>query len=166
MVTLDIFVRDNPNIYLYLMLIIVNMMLALVIVGYPFALLVKTPYFFPLVTGFQPLVLIGVFVETLALRWSYGTAYWFVCTIRSAGHRIVFDWIVCWHQRTAPCSFIFARCSMQQHRPQNCLGRTRTNRKKRLHLPSFDDKRRGNPLLVWHIHEVIHPCSDVKDPKS
>lgn len=67
----DLFVRDNPNLYLNLMLMIVNFIVFLVIVGYPFSLVVYTPSFFPIVPCFQPVCLIGVFVLVSSFRTAY-----------------------------------------------------------------------------------------------
>lgn len=67
----DLFVRDNPNLYLQLMYLVVNGILILAICGYPFSLLVKTPSSFPGLPCVQPVVLIGVFVVTASFRTAY-----------------------------------------------------------------------------------------------
>jgi len=69
---LDLFVRDNPNLYVSLMTIVVNIMLLLFTVAYPFALIVHTPTFFPGLPAVQPLVILGVFVQTFVIRSAYG----------------------------------------------------------------------------------------------
>ena len=56
---------------MYLMLIVVNLMMILIIFGYPFVLMVRTPYFFPTIPAL-PMVGMGVFIVTLALRSAYG----------------------------------------------------------------------------------------------
>lgn len=64
----QLFVRDNPNLYLNLMLLIVNMLVSSVLVSYPFSLLVETPAFLVGIPCFQWLTLFGVFLLVLAYR--------------------------------------------------------------------------------------------------
>ena len=67
----DLFVRDNPNFYLDLMLLVVNALLFLVVFSYPFSLVVHTNKMFMQMPCFQPIVLIGVFVIMASFRTAY-----------------------------------------------------------------------------------------------
>lgn len=67
----DQFVRDNPNLYLNLMLLIVNILIALTIVGHPFSLLIAVPGFFPFLPCVQWLTLFGVFLLLLSFRTAF-----------------------------------------------------------------------------------------------
>jgi hypothetical protein len=77
----DLFVRDNPNFYLDLMLLVVNALLFLVIFSYPFSLIVYTPQDIqiPTLPCLQPIVLIGVFV----LVGSFRTAFSLLARLRN-----------------------------------------------------------------------------------
>lgn len=68
----DLFVRDNPNMYMYEMVVVVNLMLFLVLLGYPFSLMTAVPAFFPWIPGFQPLAGLGIYIQALTIRSAYG----------------------------------------------------------------------------------------------
>jgi hypothetical protein len=67
----DLFVRDNPNFYLDLMLLVVNALLFLVIISYPFSLIVHSDRNLMVVPCFQPIVMIGVFVVVASFRTAF-----------------------------------------------------------------------------------------------
>jgi hypothetical protein len=67
----DLFTRDNPNFYLDLMLLVVNALLFLIIISYPFSLVVYAHRDMMLVPCFQPIVMIGVFVLVASFRTSF-----------------------------------------------------------------------------------------------
>eukprot|EP00978_Attheya_sp_CCMP212_P048480 scaffold527263_cov63-Attheya_sp.AAC.1 len=67
----DLFVRDNPNFYITLMFIVVNIMIFFYIISYPFSLAVYTPAYFPGLTCVQPVTFIGVFLLLFAFRSAF-----------------------------------------------------------------------------------------------
>ena len=67
----DLFVRDNPNFYLDLMILVVNTLLFLVVISYPFSLLVYSNKILKLLPCFQPIVMIAVFAMVASFRTAY-----------------------------------------------------------------------------------------------
>ena len=67
----DLFVQDNPNFYIILMFIVVNILIFFYIITYPFSLIVFTPAHFPGLPGFQPVTFTGVFLLLFAFRSAF-----------------------------------------------------------------------------------------------
>jgi len=104
----DLFVRDNPNMYLDVLSAVVNLWLFLVILGYPFSLAVYTPHGYRglLPPSAQPITAIGVFVLVCSMR----VALCFVTRLRNpfswTADRIKVDSLMAGSDRTV---FAFLR---------------------------------------------------------
>jgi hypothetical protein len=67
----DLFIRDNPNLYINLMFWMVNTLIFFSLVAYPFKLLIKTPKSFPFFPCFQPATLAGLFLVLFSYRSAF-----------------------------------------------------------------------------------------------
>jgi hypothetical protein len=75
----DLFIRDNPNLYINLMFWMVNTLIFFSLVAYPFKLLIKTPKSFPFFPCFQPATLAGLFL----VLFSYRSAFSMISRLRN-----------------------------------------------------------------------------------